>query len=308
MKNILLIGGNGFIGKNIIEKFLPCGYNITLLNRKTDDLSGILNFRELNIVEGELKNTELFKKIIINRKVDTIVHLASSMIPSSTIDDYYHELQNVVIPTYELLDLISELKIKFVFFSSGGTIYGGSDLPLQENHALNPINYYGYSKLICEQYIQFKNRTKGLKYLILRPSNAFGKYQPFRHDQGFITAAINKILRDEIIEIWGNGEAVRDFIEVQSIVDILHELLNLDICNEIVNTGSGKGYNLLEVLRIIENILGRKAKVHFSRKRKVDVDTMVLDITKLKSLMNYNPGPLEESIFSYIKAVFKNEI
>lgn len=304
MKNILLIGGNGFIGKNIIEKFLPYRYNLTLLNRKTDNLTGVLINKKIKIVEGELEDTEILKKTIVTQNVDTIIHLASSMIPSSSINEYYKELQKVVIPTYLLLDFICELNIKFVFFSSGGTIYGKSDYPLKEDQNLNPVNYYGYSKLLIEQYIHFKKRSDNLKYLILRPSNAFGKYQPFRSDQGFITTAINKMLNNETIEIWGDGMAVRDFIEVQSLTDILHQLLNLDVTNDVINLGTGVGFNLLEVLQILEKIINKKAIVHFSGKRNVDVDKMILNIGKLKSLINYSPKPLEEDIYTYFTSCF----
>lgn len=305
MKNILLIGANGFIGKNIIEEFLPYNYNLIILNRKTDELNGILTDNRLRIVEGELKDLIILKKIVIDQKVDTVIHLASSLIPSSNIDDYYRELQEVIMPTYAFLDFICESEVKFVFFSSGGTIYGKSNTPLKEDHIPEPINYYGYSKLLCEQYILFKNRTRALNYLILRPSNAFGRYQPLRTDQGFISTAINRILCNDVIEIWGDGSAVRDFIEVQSLTKVLHELLLLNIKNEIINIGSGKGYNLLEVLKIIEKVLQKSTNIKFSNKRNVDLDTMILDITKLRSIVNFVPGSLEESILSYIESAFK---
>lgn len=307
-KYILLLGANGFIGKNIIDRYLENNQSLVLLNREQDklDLRYQLDTR-IKIVVGELSNIEIIKKAIIHFNIQTVIHLVSSMIPSSSDDQFYENLNSVVYPTFKLIDYLSQRGILFVFFSSGGTIYGKSKKPIKETNQLNPINVYGYSKLMIEQYIQFKHRIDGLKFIILRPSTLFGKYQKLDGKQGLISIVIKKIILDKEIEIWGNGKIVRDYIDVSNVVDVLVCLLKKEIINETINIGSGIGTNQLEIIEIIENCLNKKAKIVFKEKRHVDVDYMVLDIRKLQTLIDFTTKPITYEIKKYIELILENE-
>jgi len=304
MENILLLGGNGFIGKNIVDKFLGSESLIVLLNRKQDPLdSNLLLNCNVKVVEGELSDIELIKETIVIHKIDIVIHLVSSLIPSSNLDDFHDDLVSVVFPTFKLIDFLDKNRVKFVFFSSGGTIYGNSNRPLQEIHKLSPINYYGYSKLMIERYIQFKSRTGKLIFLIIRPSNVFGKHQKINTKQGFIAVATRRILEGNVIDIWGDGKTVRDYINISDVVDALDELLKINLCNEVINIGSGKGTDLLEIVSISEKCVNKKAKIVYREKRTVDVDYMVLNIDKIKSMVSFNPRPVEDGIKMFIETV-----
>lgn len=302
MTSILFLGGTGFIGRNIIEDLAREEVQIFVLTRNLTDVDpNLLNNSKVNIIQGHLSNLELIKDIISNFEIKIVTHLVSSLIPSSNENDFNYELINTIIPTFNLLDHLSEKGIKVIFFSSGGTIYGDSKYARKETDELAPINYYGYSKLMIENYIQFKNRTKKLNYLILRLSNVFGRYQRVDGKQGFISTAIKKIMEGKSLEIWGNGDTVRDYILVSDVAKIFKMLCENKIDNEVINIGSGHGVRLLDVVSSIENEIGIKVKLEFKDKRSVDVSSICLDIGKLKSLVKFTPTDLGAAIKIYYK-------
>lgn len=287
MKNILLIGGNGFIGKNIQEQWKG----------------------QYNIIAPTIRLKDPFlHHLIVSHQVDTVIHLASGLIPASNKADFYKEMKEVVIPTYELIDYCAANRIRFVFFSTGGCIYAKDHIffsytfaRLSEFSHLHPITLYGLMKLLIEQYIRFIAETRGLDYVIIRPSNAFGKYQPYRLSQGFVTLAIHRIINGEKITVFGSGKQTRDYIEVTDLVTALQKVLlskEMEIC---VNIGSGVGYSVLQVISILEKQLRKNAQIEFVGAREVDVDRTVLNVEYLKNLTGFTPRPFEESINDYIE-------
>ncbi len=306
-KNVLIIGSTGFIGKNILEYFLN-NYNIVLLVR---DASKVIppfdDIKSINIVEADLKDMVIVKEVTQKYNIHVVIHLASNLIPSSSKDDFNKEMNEIILPTYKLLEYLSKKNIKIIFFSSGGTIYGKvQESKIAESHLLQPINYYGYSKLMIENYIQFLNRTKNLSYLIFRPSNVYGKYQRLEAKQGFISVSIGKILSNQAIEIWGNGETIRDYVNVKDVAILTRELINMNINNEVINIGSSVGISLNEIVNLLQKKVDKKIKIEYKNSRSVDVDKMVLDITKLNSYINYKFKNIEDGISEFLEYIKGN--
>ena len=301
-KNILIIGSTGFIGKNIVEKLLDTESNIVLFVRDSSKVpEHFHNHGSIIIIKTDLKDITSVKNAIVAHDINIVIHLASSLIPSSNPKEFNKELNEIIMPTYNLLEYLSEKSIKVIFFSSGGTIYGDiKDESIEEDHTLQPINYYGYSKLMIENYIQFLNRTKNLSFLILRPSNVYGKYQRLEAKQGFIAVAIGKALSDSPVEIWGDGETVRDYMDVEDLALLTNKTINSDINNKIINMGSGQSTSLNQIIKYLETTLGKKIEVRYRNSRKVDVDRMVLDICKLKSYFDYEPKNIQKGIENFL--------
>lgn len=313
MKNILILGGTGFIGKNIIEfysKDITVNLVIVARNIKSVDLKDFDSER-ITLKTGFVSDVDFIKDVIIDYKINVIIHLVSGLIPSSSKEEFFERMNDVVIPTFALIDFISEMKVKFVFFSSGGTIYGNAKDVIDETNNLNPLNNYGFSKLIIENYLKFKSNTTSLNYIILRPSNVYGKYQSFDGSQGFISVAINKLQHDLPIHIWGDGNIVRDYIHVNDVVVVLEKLLDGNFSNLEINLSSGVGYSLLQVLKIIEQKLEKEAVLLFDKKRIVDADKVILNNSKLLKLVNHdflslNDG-IENHIFNYMNLIKNGE-
>lgn len=165
--NLLILGGTGFIGtalvmqlKNFIStsKIFVLGQNdLKLLNLKNEGITG---------VKGKLENLSLIESVIEKFDIKTVVHLVSNLIPASNSEEFNREYQEVVLPTIELIDYCSRKNIKFVFFSSGGTVYGNlyDSVPIKEKIETSPISYYGKSKKCIEDHIVQEHEINNLQY------------------------------------------------------------------------------------------------------------------------------------------------
>lgn len=311
MNNILILGGSGFIGRNIIESFSEDKTNKLVVVSRKPGLINEFGLDKDNIIIkfGFFEDSDFVENLIVEYEITIILHLVSGLIPSSSDSEFYQRINDVIIPTFKLIDFISNRDIKLIFFSSGGTIYGGGSSIIGELCSLNPINNYGFSKLVVEDYIRFKSKTTALNYIILRPSNVYGKYQKITGNQGFIPIAINKISNDEPIEIWGDGNSIRDYIHVDDVVTVLKKLIVNSVSNTTLNLSTGIGKSLLEIILLIEKYMCKNAIVHFNTKRPVDATTVILDNSELLALIPYEFISVDEGIkcqINYFNTVLKN--
>lgn len=300
-KNILFIGGAGFIGSSLVKRFVSNGAHSVFVMEPEFADSSRLNSCKIPVFRCPLSNIVAVKNILLSNKIDTVVHLASTLIPGSNYDDYVWEFKEIIFPSIELMEFCADEDIKFVYFSSGGTVYGNRTTlqPFVETDDLLPISYYGWSKQMMENSILFKNRTKDLKYLIVRPSNPYGHGQNMYGKQGLIAVAIGKILENKSVEVWGDGSAIRDYIYIEDLAAILFELINNAVNNEIINIGSGRGYSVNDVLAFLKIISKVDFKIEYKNARSVDVSNMVLDIEKMKRFVDVDITPMLDGISSF---------
>lgn len=300
MKNILFIGGAGFIGSNIIREFDLANYSIHVLepeNVNTFRLDGI----HVEVHRGSLADIDAIRLLIDKYKIQTIVHLVSTLIPGSTYEDYKREFKNVIFPSIELMEICANLNIKFVYFSSGGTVYGNrNDMkPFYEEDLMAPISYYGWSKQMMENSILFKHRTAGLNYLIVRPSNPYGHGQNIHAKQGLVAVAIGKILEGLPMEVWGDGSAIRDYIYIDDLSKIFNRLIEDNVQNVTLNLGSGRGYSVNDVLAFLKIVSGIDYKIEYKNPRPVDVSNMVLDVENLKKYVDIEFTPFMDGVKAF---------
>ena len=300
MKNILFIGGAGFIGSNIIREFDLANYSIHVLepeNVNTFRLDGI----HVEVHRGSLADIDAIRLLIDKYKIQTIVHLVSTLIPGSTYEDYKKEFKNVIFPSIELMEICANLNIKFVYFSSGGTVYGNrNDMkPFYEEDLMAPISYYGWSKQMMENSILFKHRTAGLNYLIVRPSNPYGHGQNIHAKQGLVAVAIGKILEGQTMEVWGDGSAIRDYIYIDDLSKIFNRLIEDNVQNITLNLGSGRGYSVNDVLAFLKIVSGVDYKIEYKNPRPVDVSNMVLDVENLKKYVDIEFTPFMDGVKAF---------
>jgi UDP-glucose 4-epimerase len=304
-KNILLIGAGGFIGRNIVASLSADGHKLYLLTRDKDSFYSKFDQPSVHLVIGRLTDLEILKRSIVKFKIDTVIHLAATLIPSSGINDFNREYTDVVLPTFYLLHFLSTSRVSFVYFSSGGTVYEDSREPVKEDYTLNPRTFYGYSKLLIENQIRFFNKSKNLQYIILRPSNAYGKYQRSDKIQGFIAVALNRIQNERPIKIYGDGSIIRDYINVSDIAYALSTIIKHDIRNQVINLGSGVGTTLMEILNLLEMCTKKKSILDFAEKRDVDALNIVLNIEKLTNLLKFTPQKVHDGIVDYVNSQIK---
>lgn len=299
--NILFIGGAGFIGSSLVKQFLTNEkYNVFVVEPEFANVSR-LDDLNVKIYREALGNIDKVEKILISNKIDIVVHLVSTLIPGSGYDDFNNEFKNMIFPSIKLMEICAKENVKFVYFSSGGTIYGNRStmLPFVETDEMAPISYYGWSKQMMENSILFKNRTENLKYLIVRPSNPYGHGQNLHGKQGLVAVAIGKILEDKPVEVWGDGSAIRDYIYIDDLAKVFYQLIDKDVYNETVNLGSGRGYSVNDILAFLKIITKKDFKIVYENARPMDVSNMVLDTEKMQRLAQVELTPMLNGISTF---------
>jgi UDP-glucose 4-epimerase len=307
LKNLLLVGGAGFLGVNITVALLRREFNVFVVDkmclhlRHKKFLAGVSGF-----YEEDCSNTQAILQLIDDKNIDCVVNLVSTVIPSSEFEAFASEIECCTLPAFNLISELAVRGVKYVYFSSGGAIYGQPDVGLElvsEQRICQPVSLYGYSKWMFEQYVGLYARKNSLKYLIVRPSNPYGPHQNPLRMQGFIAVAMHKLLHGHDVEIWGDGSVIRDYIFVADMADAFVALLVRDVWSEVFNIGSGTGSSLLEVLCVMEQVTGKKATVIRKDSRSVDVSRIVLDVQKLKLATGFNPRSLSDGIRLYYEGL-----
>ena len=299
--NILFIGGAGFIGSSLVKQFLTNEkYNVFVVEPEFANVSR-LDGLNVKIYREALGNIDKVEKILIGNKIGIVVHLVSTLIPGSGYDDFNNEFKNMIFPSIKLMEICAKENIKFVYFSSGGTIYGNRStmLPFVETDEMAPISYYGWSKQMMENSILFKNRTEKLKYLIVRPSNPYGHGQNLHGKQGLLAVAIGKILEDKPVEVCGDGSAIRDYIYIDDLAKVFYQLIDKDVYNETVNLGSGRGYSVNDILAFLKIITKKDFKIVYENAGPMDVSNMVLDTEKMQRLAQVELTPMLNGISTF---------
>lgn len=306
---ILFIGGAGFIGANLVKRFCENGsFEVTVIEPETASVMR-LDGLQVEIVRASLANVEAVEQIIANKRIDTVVHLVSTLIPGSGYEDFKRELTDMVFPSIRIMEYCARFDIKFVYFSSGGTVYGNRTTmqPFVETDDMAPISYYGWSKQMMENSILFKNRTERLRYLIVRPSNPYGHGQNLYGRQGLVAVAIGKILNGQPVEVWGDGSAIRDYIYIDDLAEVFFQLIDNNVSNETVNIGSGRGYSVNDVLAFLKIISKVDFKIKYENARPMDVSNMVLDTEKMHKFTNVELTPMLEGVSMFYEESKKNQ-
>lgn len=289
--NILVIGGYGFLG-------LSCAKDLSE-NHKIFIIDQIKKDCDIDFI-SEIIDISDSKKIISyieKNKIDIILHFVSTLLPTSTQEQYFNDYKRVYMPTVTLLDYCATAKVKFVYFSSGGAVYGNQKEIFNEYTKREPISYYGLSKLNFENAINFFHNTKGLEYLIIRPSNPYGPGQNLFGKQGIISVIMGKILNNQSIEIWGDGSAIKDYIYIDDFTFYVKQLIEDDTvwCN-VFNVGSGIGSTVNDVIKAFEANNIRLPKINYINSKSSDVKRMLLDCTEIQDRYSHINKTLKEGI------------
>lgn len=294
----LVLGGGGFLGSHLSEALLSQGHAVRIFDRPN-----LLRFRSFHRdapvewVEGDFINREHVADAV--HGCDIVYHLVSTTLPRSSNENPPYDVQTNVIGTLHLLEAARQCRVrKVIFVSSGGTVYGiPREVPIKESHPTDPLCSYGITKLAIEKYLALFHLLHGLEYCVLRLANPFGERQRIAAAQGAVAVFLDKALRGESIEVWGDGSVVRDFFHVSDAVSALTKALVYEGSHRVFNIGSGVGQSLNEILATIENFLGTPVERRYLPARAFDVPVSVLDISKAAELLNWAPQtPFAEGI------------
>ena len=288
-KSTLVIGGGGFIGAHLVPLLIGSGRQVTVLGRRPRPTH--------ELPPGASYLAEDFGDIgAIRCLLDShqeIIHLAYATVPNTSFENPLADLEENLPPTVRLFAEIAERGGRLVLVSSGGTVYGEArQLPICEDHPTHPISPYGVTKLTLENYARLYGVTHGLKYVCVRPSNAYGVGQRPFMGQGFIATAIASGLKGMPVRVFGSSGTVRDYLHVCDLAAGILAALEHGRLSETYNLGSGFGHSNLQVLELLTPILakaGCRMLVEHLPERLFDVHFNVLDSSRLSRDTNWKP-------------------
>ena len=293
-RNILLLGGGGFIGTALSRRLCENNFNVHILSKH-------FSARQIepNMIfhKGKLDDREILERVLPECK--TIIHLASSTTPGSSSRQPVLETNKNITPTLRFLDILQNYKyFHMIFVSSGGTLYGNPESnPVNETHPLNPLSFHGAGKAAIETFLRTFSTLPEKSTTIVRPSNVYGPGQPLRSGFGVIRTMLEHVHRGTVMEIWGDGTSIRDFLYLDDMLSALIHLIDFPNDNNTYNIGSGIGYSLNQLKEIIESVCGKKLSAIYRPSRKTDVKAIVLDSSRLIIKTKWHPTvSLEQGI------------
>lgn len=291
---VLITGGAGFIGSHIVEKLLENNYNVIIIdNLSSGSIENIPNsdtikFYQLNIEKDDLEL--VFQK----ETPDYVIHLAAQTSVNFSISHPYYDANMNVMASIKLLELCKKYNIKKFITASSAAIYGNPKyLPIDENHPTEPMSQYGLSKLTMEKYI----KLSGIPYIIFRFSNAYGPRQKSSKESGVVAIFNNAMKNNEPINIYGDGEQIRDFIYVEDIANICIKAINSNVENEIINFSTNKGVSLNQLFKVMKSLYNYTLNANYLPERIGDIKNSILSNDKAYNLLKFtNYTKLEKGL------------
>jgi UDP-glucose 4-epimerase len=311
-KYILVLGGTGFLGMNVInhyqqelQEFAEIDV-VFIVVGKTKALQIRLNCIQVQI---DYTNEQELRNLMVSYPIDEVFHFISTSVPATSNANIKYDVKSNLLSTLILLELMREFDIKkIIYLSSGGTVYGEHhEIKYQEDYLSTPNNSYGVLKLTIENYIRLYQKLFGVNYLILRVSNPFGMFHQ-SNVNGLINIAIRKSINNEPIQIWGDGTSTKDYIFASDLARVFWQLKELNCYNDVINIGSGQMYSINDILGYIKMVLPQTKWVYKDEKI-FDTRHSDFNIDKLKSKTNFSNTQIVQAIEStyYWEKGIKNE-
>lgn len=284
-----IYGANGFIGRNLLRRFTALGWPVRAVSRwfdrdLMDSLSGMVEFLEADLADPLAMAASL-------EGLDAVVQLVSASSPASQNRHTGFDIQENVLPHVAFMQAAVDARVgRYVFASSGGTVYGPqAATPTPEHATTHPICSHGLTKLAIENYLRMHAIIDDLDVVILRIANVFGPGQVLRKGQGLIPALLERVERGLPVQVAGDGTTVRDYIFIDDVVDAFEATLTRTREAGIFNVGSGKGRSVNDVVAALEREIGTSIERTHVSARRTDAPISVLDVAAIQRALGWRP-------------------
>jgi len=301
---VLVTGGSGFIGSNIVDGLIKEGHKAIVVDNlstgKKENLNKEAEFYQLDIRDQKLE------KVFEENNITHVIHHAAQIDVQHSINDPLFDAQNNILGTINVLEMAKDYEVEKIIYASSAAVYGEPDyLPVDEEHPIKAMSPYGITKHTPEHYIKMYSELYDLKYTIFRYSNVYGPRQDPKGEGGVVSIFVDKMLAEERPVIFGDGEQTRDFIHVYDIVKA--NLLALEKGDNIlVNISTESRDSVNDLVDYLNEVLPYSLEAINEEARKGDILHSSLANGKAKELLDWSPdydlrAGLEQTVEYYSK-------
>lgn len=310
--NILVLGGDGFIGSHFVDRVFSLGHEITVFDRFSYNISRNLEHlrNKVHFIAGDFSEREDLRRALENQEI--VYHFIGATNPAYSWNDPLNETEKNLKGSLHFFELATDCGVrKIVFASSGGSVYGPQYGPIKEDVLPNPINPYAITKLAIEHFLNYYRERTDVAADIYRIGNVYGPRQSLDSPQGVIAVWMGKILEGKEIQVYGNRDTLRDYVYVDDVTLLLTHSLGDCALSGIYNLGTGRGISILDLLEMFKQIIDEPFKYKLYPRRLLDNTSSVLDSSKLLSFFpNFEFQKIEDKLaetWEYVKERYREK-
>jgi len=286
---VLVTGGAGFIGSHIVDALIQQGHKVVVVDNLStgseENINPAAKFYHMSICDDELK------KVFQQEKPEMVSHHAAQAVVIKSMSEPLFDAEQNILGSLNVIHNCMEFNVnKIIYASSGGAVYGEPSYhPVDENHATNPISYYGVSKQTIERYLSIYSSRYGLNYVALRYANVYGPRQNPHAEAGVVAIFTQLMLKGEKPTIFGSGDKTRDYIDIRDVVTA-HLLAINNGSNTILNIGTGVETSDQELFNVIAALLEFDLPPQYALFRQGEVSRINLNCSKAARELGWKPN------------------
>ena len=292
LSTILVTGGCGFIGTNLVRYLFSKGYKIRVLDnlstgKKENLLTADYQLPTADLIVGDIRDRDVVEKAV--EDIDAAIHLAAHTSVVESLDNPEEDWNINVTGTLNLLEACCLKGVKKFIFASSNAVLGEQPPPVDEMKIPKPLSPYGASKLACEALCSAYYHSFGLNTISLRFANCYGPYS--EHKASVIARFMDWARQGKPLIIYGDGKQTRDFIHVDDVCQAIHLCLTAadSIAGKLFQIASGVETNIDELAKMIKEIIERNVPTIYEPKRKGEIERNYSDITKARRVLGFKP-------------------
>ncbi len=288
MKKILITGGAGFIGSHLTDKLIGLGYEVVIIDNLSTGSKTNLN-KKAKFYKVDIQDKKI-SGIFAKEKPEIVFHYAAQISVRDSVGDPIEDAKINILGSLNILENCKKYKVKkIIFSSSGGSIYGETDVfPTSETAKEVPLSPYAIAKLSVEKYLYFYYKYFGLDFISLRFANVYGPRQNSKGEAGVIAIFCDKMIAEQKVYINGSGNQTRDFVFVEDVARA--GVLALEK-NEvgIFNLGTDKETDINTIFIKLKKLLNSNCQELHAPKQPGESERSCLDFSKIQNHLGWSP-------------------
>ncbi len=315
MKTILVTGGAGYIGSAAAKALIKKDYRVVVVDNLSKGDKKLVD-PKARFHRVDLVDLRPLRRVFKKYKFDSVMHFAAYKAVEESMERADKYSDNIT-GTINLMKCLVEFDVKQIIYSSTAAVYGmPKDIPITEKSSLDPINYYGFTKLASEQIIEWFGKIHGIKYVHLRYFNVagdggLGYVDPDAKNIFPIIMEVFSGQRDQLVVYGKNyntpdGTCIRDYFDVNDLINAHILALRLKK-SESINLGTAKGSSVTELVKLSEKVVGKKLKYKYGKRRAGDPAVLVASNAKAKKVLKWRPKCSLEYMIKSMWKVYNNK-